>query len=86
MKKAMLKFPGKDGKVYDVKERTLYQIWSYLEHYVDRPEERFEYIPGTQELSPLNGNIYAKFKEKEGGYVVTLCIADYYDYIDQLDR
>lgn len=86
MKKATLKFHVRDGEVYNIKERTPYQIWSYLEHYMDRPEARFEYIPGTQEISPLNGNIYAKFKEKANGFTVTLCIADYYDYTNQLDR
>ena len=86
MKKAMLKFHRKDGKIYDIKERTPYQIWSYLGRYMDRPEARFEYIPGTQKISPLNGNIYAKFKEKANGFTVTLCVADYDDYTNQLDQ
>ena len=84
MKKATLEFHGKDGRVYDVKERTPRQIWAYLKRYMDSPEDCFEYIPGTQEISPLNGNIYAKFKGKGSGSAVTFCIADYDDYANQL--
>lgn len=84
--KATLKFNGRDGKVYEIKERTPRQIWAYLKRYMDSPEAHFEYIPGTQEISPLNGNIYAKFKGKASGSAVTLCIAEYGDYASQLAR
>ena len=84
--KATLKFNGRDGRVYDIKERTPCQIRSYLERCMDNPEARFEYIPGTQGISPLNGNVYAKFREKASGSAVTLCIAEYGDYASQLAR
>lgn len=84
MKKKMLKFIGKDNKVYWVKERSPYRVWVYLSSYMTFPEKYYEYIPGTQEISINNGNIYAKFKDLRTGFVNTLCIADYEDYIHEI--
>ena len=85
MKKNMLTFEGKDGKTYYVKERTNHQIFRFLELYINIPYSRFEYIPNTQEISKMNGNIYAKFKVKGTDDITELCVADYYDYIKEIN-
>ena len=84
MKKNMLIFIGRDNKVYWVKERSLYRVWVYLNNYIPFPERYYEYIPGTQEISINNGNIYAKFKDLRTGSITTLCVADYEDYIHEI--
>ena len=87
MKQNMLKFYGKDGNTYYVKERTLKQITNVLKSYLNNPcwWVKYEYIPGTQEISRMNGNIYAKFKNLETNQVTTLYIADYNDYIREIN-
>lgn len=86
MKEAMLAFEGRNGKTYEVKERTMPQIRKVLDSYMDYAwREKYEYIPGTQEISPMNGNIYAKFKAKGADSIHTFCIADYDDYVKEID-
>ena len=80
-----LEFTGKDEKIYRVKERTLSQIFGFLETYIDRPFMKYEYIPNSQKISEMNGNIYAKFHLKGTKDTVTLCVADYYDYINEVN-
>ena len=92
----MLKFESMDGTIIDVRERTLAQIETVLKRYMS-PEERskYKYIHGTQEISRMNGNIYAKFEgyDQNGKrlltysgepFIATLYVADYYDYIDEI--
>lgn len=82
----MLTFEGRDGKTYKVKERTMSQIHKVLDSYMDYAwRERYEYIPGTQEISPMNGNIYARLKVKGTNSIQTFYIADYNDYIKEID-
>lgn len=85
-KRKMLTFEGSNGKTYKVKERVMSQIHKVLDSYMDYGwGERYEYIPGTQEISPMNGNIYAKFKVKGTNSIQTFYIADYNDYIKEID-
>lgn len=85
-KRKVLTFEGSNGKTYKVKERTMSQIYKVLDSYMDYAWwEKYEYIPGTQEISPMNGNIYAKFKVKGTNSIQTFYIADYNDYIKEID-
>lgn len=92
----MLSFKHTDGRIINVKERTITQIEKCLKRYV-RPDERglYKYVEGTQYLSPYNGNIYADFEtyDKNGKrllnqngevFVTSLYISDYYDYINEI--
>lgn len=87
MKQNMLKFYGKDGNTYYVKERTLKQITNVLKSYLNNPcwWVKYEYIPGSQKISKMNGNIYARFYIKGTDNITTLCIADYSDYIGEIN-
>ena len=86
-----MKFYHADGRALEVKERTKRQIWKVLKSYC-RPEElqNLEYI-GNQHISVNNGNIYADFydhryKAADGStFKTTLFIADYSDYIGELE-
>lgn len=85
-KRKILTFEGSNGKTYKVKERTMSQIHKVLDSYMDYAwQEKYEYIPDTQEISPMNGNIYAKFKVKGTNSIQTFYIADYNDYIKEID-
>lgn len=79
----MLIFEHKDGRKIPVAERTYMQIYSVLSRYM-RPYEmqKFRYI-GKQRISPMNGNIYADFLDKDGNKH-TFYIADYEDYISEI--
>ncbi len=77
----MLEFVDIKDKVHLVKERTLNQIYKYLATYISNLEE-YVYI-GNQEISKMNGNIYADFIYKNS-YKVTLCVADYFDYKNEI--
>ena len=92
----MLKFEHNDGTIRLVKERTQAQINKVLCAYLsDKEQQRYKYIPNTQEISRMNGNIYADFEHFDNygvrllNYagepcVTTLYIADYFDYINEI--
>lgn len=84
-------FHHKNGNDYEVADRTFSQMAKCLASYGcklvrknPKGKEEFEYIPGTQFLSSMNGNIYAKFRD-EAGAIRTLMCSDYYDYIKEID-
>lgn len=81
-----LRFRDKNGRFRSIKERTLSQIWDYLFRYLDEPWNRFEYIPHSQYVDSGSGNIYASFKSKSTGEVGELPIADYYDYMNEINK
>ena len=86
-----MKFYHADGRVLEVKERTKRQIWKVLKSYCGQEAlQNLEYI-GNQRISVNNGNIYADFydhryKAADGTpFKTTLYIADYSDYIGELE-
>ena len=86
-----MKFYHADGRVLEVKERTKRQIWKVLKSYCGQEAlQNLEYI-GNQHISVNNGNIYADFydhryKAADGTpFKTTLYIADYSDYIGELE-
>jgi len=92
----MLKFEHNDGTIRLVKERTQTQINKVLCTYLSvKEQQRYKYIPNTQEISKMNGNIYADFEYIDNyglrllNYdgepcVTTLYIADYFVYINEI--
>ena len=83
--KKVLEFHHVDGSIRYVKERSLKQIYGVLSKYVSSNRiGDFEYI-GNQFISENNGNIYAEFFDKRYNQKTTMYIADYYDYIDEVE-
>lgn len=85
MKKNMLEFPAANGRIYLVKERTPYSIYRFLGTYIRDAYAKYEYIPGSQKISKMNGNIYARFYIRGTDSITTLCVADYSDYIGEIN-
>lgn len=81
MKEQALKFVDKNDRIHMVKPRTGYQIYNFLKTYSNR---EYRYIPNSQFISVMNGNIYAKFIDPIYGNIETLMVADYKDYIKEL--
>lgn len=81
MKEQALKFVDNNDRIHMVKPRTKYQIYRFLKTYSNR---EYEYIPNSQFISIMNGNIYAKFIDVIFGNIETLMVADYKDYIKEL--
>ena len=83
--KKMLKFPHVDGSVRLVKERTIKQIYRVLARTTRQDRLNELVYLGNQRISECNGNIYADFFDKKYNQKTTLYIADYYDYIDEIE-
>lgn len=77
-------FTDRNENKHFVKERTQSQIHKCLRSYISDDEiANYKYIPGSQFISKMNGNVYALFIDNEG-FSHTFYVADYKDYIKEI--
>lgn len=77
-------FIDRNDKEHFVKERTQSQIYKCLRSYIsDNEIANYKYIPFSQFISKMNGNIYALFIDNKG-FSHTFYVADYEDYISEI--
>ena len=81
--KRWLLFPHANGNLYAVRERTAREAAQFWARLGGLPVG-YTLVANSQMISDCNGNIYADFIDSDG-FKHELCIADYNDYINEID-